>query len=157
MKDISIYFKPIQSSLYENTGELFSSIQIYDESGFPEIDRKGVAIIYTPEFRNSEITSEIQNDSFRSHFYKLSNGDSWNFAIYDLGTITPGDNQSDTVFALSQVVSELVKNDIIPIPAIALPPINPVKNMINNQLIGIVIRKAYKILLTENVLLSELL
>ena len=115
MKDISIYFKPVPNSLYEKTGELFSSIQVHDESGFPEIDKKGIAIIYSPEYRNSEIDSDAQNDSFRSHFYKMSNGDAWNFAIYDLGTINPGENHTDTVFALSQVVSELLKNDILPI------------------------------------------
>ena len=115
MKDISIYFKPVPKNLFEKTGELFSSIQIHDESGFPEIDKKGVAIIYTPEYRNSEIDSDIQNDSFRSHLYRMSNGDAWNFEIYDLGTISPGEKESDTGFALSQVISELLKKDVLPI------------------------------------------
>lgn len=114
MKDISIYFKPVSNSLFENKGELFHSIQIHNESGFPEVKDKGVAILYTPEYRNSAAAVEGQNEAFREQLYSMSIGDAWNFTIYDLGTIVPGETQSDTIFALSQVVSELVKNDILP-------------------------------------------
>ena len=39
----------------------------------------------------------------------------WKLPIYDLGTIEPGASIQDTYFALANVVSELVKNQIIPI------------------------------------------
>ena len=113
MKDISIYFKPIDNSIYDSTGELFSFIKLHDESGFPELDEKGVALIYVPEYRNSTIESGV-NQEFRRQFYQMSYGDAWGFSIYDLGTIEPGEKIEDTYFALSQVVSELLKKEIVP-------------------------------------------
>lgn len=114
MKDISIYFAPVNVSVDKEDIQLSKSIYIHDESGFPELGDKGVAIIYVPENRNGEVFSE-ENEQFREKFYQLYRGDSWNFKIYDLGTIRPGNSVEDTYFALGQVVTELVKKDIIPI------------------------------------------
>ena len=113
MKDISIYFKPVAKELFETVGELFSSIQMHDESGFPELQKKGVALIYVPEYRNSNI-EDGKNEVFRKQFYQMALGDNWNMPIYDLGTIQPGKKMEDTYFALEQVVSELLKKEIIP-------------------------------------------
>jgi len=113
MKDISIYFKPVSEEFSESLGELHSSLLINDTAGFPEIDKKGIALIYVPEYRNSTIEVGT-NEEFRKQFYQLSKGDNWDFSIYDLGTIVPGEKTEDTYFALSQVVSELLKKEILP-------------------------------------------
>ena len=87
---------------------------IHDQSGFPEINKKGIAIIYVPEYRGGD-NNEDTNEVFREELYKLFKGDNWSDVIYDLGTISPGENIKDTYFALTQVVSELIKEDIIPV------------------------------------------
>jgi len=115
MKDISIYFKPVNIQSEIKVDSLGDSLFIHDENGFPKIDKKGVAIIYVPEYRNSDIIFEQGNESFRSQFYSFNKGDNWAFSIYDLGTIAPGEKVEDTYFALSQVISELVKNDVVPL------------------------------------------
>jgi formiminoglutamase len=114
MKDISIYFQPIVST-EASPQALGASVFIHDDKGFPEISSKGVAIFYVPEFRNSTIKEgQGSTDFFRSEFYKLFPGDNWDFSIYDLGTILPGETFNDTYFAVSQVIAELVKNDVVP-------------------------------------------
>lgn len=115
MKDLSIYFTPVTTLEFaEDT--LGSIINKYDDHGFPQLDRKGIALIYVPEFRNGypELHTK-QDDSFRYSFYQTYIGSSWNLAIYDLGTLLPGGSVDDTYFALNQVVSELVKKEIVPV------------------------------------------
>ncbi|MCH2230970.1 MAG: formimidoylglutamase [Crocinitomicaceae bacterium] len=115
MKDISIYFKPLESiSIVENS--IGASVFVNDENGFPEIKSKGVAIIHVPEYRNSTIESSDLDFGkvFREELYKLFPGDNWGFNLYDLGTIVPGESVTDTYFALSQVVAELVKMEVVP-------------------------------------------
>jgi hypothetical protein len=114
MKDISIYFKPI-SEISNSTGDLASDSHIHNDGGFPELNDPGIAIIYVPENRKSESGLSGSDESFREEFYNFNRGDKWNFSIYDLGTIAPGESVEDTYFALSQVVSELVKANITPI------------------------------------------
>ncbi|MGB0915830.1 MAG: formimidoylglutamase [Crocinitomicaceae bacterium] len=115
MKDISIYFKPLES-FTPKSDSIGSSIFVNDENGFPEIEKKGVAIIHVPEYRNSATPSrETGFDyDFRDELYGLFPGDNWSFRLYDLGTIVPGENVTDTYFALSQVISELVKKQVVP-------------------------------------------
>lgn len=115
MKDISIYFKPVSIKDEIKPESLGESIFMHDENGFPEIDSKGVAIIYVPEFRNSDLSIEKENESFRDQLYQFNKGDNWMFSIYDLGTIAPGEKVEDTYFALSQAISELVKKGVVPV------------------------------------------
>ncbi len=112
MKDISIYFKPVNIEGFIPEQDLFDYTNIHLEDNFPEVNEKGVAIIYVPAYRNKN--SSDYWDVFRKSFYQLSKGDHWGFSLYDLGTIEPGKTVEDTYFALSQVVSELVKKDVIP-------------------------------------------
>ncbi|MDB4075823.1 arginase family protein [Crocinitomicaceae bacterium] len=114
MKDISIYFKPI-SDISDAIGDLIIDSHIHNENGFPELKGPGIAIVYVPENRRSESGLSGSNESFREEFYTFSRGDKWNFSIYDLGTIAPGESVEDTCFALSQVVSELVKANVTPV------------------------------------------
>ncbi len=115
MKDISIYFSQVPE--FESIdNELSSFIEANDSSGFPEIDKAGIAIIHVPEYRNSEMQiSDKAKDSFRKQLYRLHRGDAWDFKIYDLGTIQAGEKIEDTYFALSQSISELIKKDVIPV------------------------------------------
>ena len=94
---------------------MFSEILIHDENGFPDLANEGIAIIHVPEYRNyyqGELPGKID---FRNNLYGLFKGEGWNGRVYDLGDIRPGETVKDTYFALSQVVSELIKSRIIPI------------------------------------------
>ncbi len=114
MKDISIYFQPVDFNEIV-PGTIGADVLIHDDKGFPELSTNGVAIFYVPEFRNSNIPENHQyRDIFRYQFYNLFPGDNWDFSIYDLGIIIPGETVNDTYFALSQVISELIKNNIVP-------------------------------------------
>jgi len=115
MKDISIYFKPINTSTEDVSGDLFQDSLVHNENGFPEIEKPGVAIVYVPENRKSVEGVSGVNEDFRGEFYNFNRGDKWDFTLYDLGTIVPGETVDDTCFALSQVVSELIKADVIPV------------------------------------------
>ena len=90
MKDISIYFQPVDRihSIDESLG---NKIQYHTADNFPSLDRKGVAIFYCPEFRNSDVNVEKHStDLFRNELSTLFAGPSWGFEIYDLGNLLPG-------------------------------------------------------------------
>jgi len=116
MKDISIYFSPVDVTGEWHEDQIGSKI-VTNHSSFPEIQKNSCALIYVPEFRgfkNSDIKQDVQS-KFREAFYELQIGTNWNSNLYDLGDILPGQDLKDTYFALSQVVSELVKINVMPI------------------------------------------
>jgi len=121
MKDLSIYFSPISSEnegvlnlASAKVGTLGASMEVYSSKGFPDLEKNGIAIFYVPEFRNSSF-EDVQPEKFRHHLYQLFQGNELKLKCYDLGDIQRGERIEDTYFAVSQVVEELVKNQIIPI------------------------------------------
>lgn len=117
MKDISIYFKPGTHDYLQQPETIGEKIQVHTENYFPEIDKKSIAIIHCPEYRNSgrENSETEEHNAMMDCFCALNSGDTWNFPIYDLGIIKPGNTISDTYFALAQVITELVKHKVLPI------------------------------------------
>lgn len=115
MKDISIYFTPVSDELIIHEDKLGDTMRIHLEGNFPEIDEEGIAVIYVPEYRNSAEVFTKGNDDFRQALYNFNRGDGWNLTVYDLGDVRPGNSIEDTWFALGQIVSELVKKDVIPV------------------------------------------
>lgn len=115
MKDISIYFQSLNSDIESTENSLGQTIERNDDSGFPEVKSNSIAIFDIPEYRNSTIAYTATKNSFRKAFYDLHQGENWTRPIYDLGTVMPGGKIEDTYFALSQIVTELVKKDIIPV------------------------------------------
>lgn len=118
MQDLSIYFSPIVLDEVLSHDAVNSSIaaaiDCHTENGFPELKKGGIALMYVPEFRNSDYSS-VAKEKFRTHFYNLFVGQEWATEIYDLGNILPGEQVKDTYFAVAQIVSELVKKQIIPV------------------------------------------
>ncbi|MCE2711250.1 MAG: formimidoylglutamase [Cryomorphaceae bacterium] len=117
MKDLSIYFAPIERSTERNTLKIGGVVRQHTESGFPDIEKGAIAIIYVPEFRGSKelSASSIPEEKFRDFFYGLHLGPDWKFPLYDLGNILPGSELKDTQFALAQVITELIKNKVLPV------------------------------------------
>lgn len=115
MKDLSIYFREVEIEGTYPEGTIGAYAERNDASGFPQIERHGVAIIGIPEYRNSPVSYESVKDTFRAELYNLYIGDNWTRRMYDLGTISPGEKIEDSYFALAQVVSELIRQDVLPI------------------------------------------
>lgn len=116
MKDISIYFTQVSDDKKYSEEKIGFQIDSFKNDSFPELDKEGFAIIYIPEFRgDSQKINEYETQYFRDYLYDLNVGMDWKMSMYDLGDILPGKDLKDTYFALSQVVSELIKKKIIPI------------------------------------------
>lgn len=113
MLDLSIYFQPVASGLVWTEAQLGAQI-ISNQEAFPELKGPGCALITVPEYRGSEARTN-NLPAFRSTFYQLHPEANWNLPVYDLGSIEPGQTIADTYYALANVVSELVKHNIVPI------------------------------------------
>lgn len=113
MIDLSIYFQPVVAEIPTSEHQLGSQIISY-RTDFPELSGPGCAIISVPEFRGAS-KDQISTPAFRTTLYQLHPESNWTKPIYDLGTIAPGATIIDTYYALANVVSELVKSNIIPI------------------------------------------
>ncbi len=122
MAEISLFFKPVsgydQSEYahltYKRLGEAFS---IYtDEKDFPSLEGIDIALIGVEESRNSVGNEGCHKaaDAIRPYLYKLFPGN-YNVRIADLGNIRKGNTPEDTYFALTQVVQQLLKAQIVPL------------------------------------------
>ena len=114
MKDISIYFKSVENNELWKETQLGAYVQWNGEE-FPELQRKSCALFCVNENRGAGSEVLVNYTAFRDRFYSLHVGRDWNIPIYDLGEILPGNELKDTYFALSNVVTELVKKDVLPI------------------------------------------
>jgi formiminoglutamase len=116
MKDISIYFSPVDIPGKWHDDQIGAKI-VANNTAFPEIQRNSCALIYVPEYRGLDNKQKppVNQSNFRGIFYDLQIGANWNSILYDLGDIFPGQDLKDTYFAISQVVSELIKVNVIPI------------------------------------------
>ncbi|MDG3584091.1 MULTISPECIES: formimidoylglutamase [Galbibacter] len=93
------------------------TISIHTEKeGFPGLENIQIAIIGINESRSEHIENKEEVDlaSVRLEFYKLFAGN-WHGKIADLGDIQPGNTLTDTYYAVSSIVADLLKKNIIPI------------------------------------------
>jgi arginase family enzyme len=113
---ISQYFKPINPILVsESIGTLGQVIQ-KNVISFPDIEHARIAIVGVEEGRFSlknEGTVKASNE-IRKELYKLVIHDNFPPTV-DLGDIKQGDEFTDTETALTEVVSNLLKDGILPI------------------------------------------
>jgi formiminoglutamase len=96
---------------------LGNKITIYsDSSSPPELNNVDIAIIGVGEYRNSNnsLGENFSLSEVRKTFYNLFPGN-WSLNIADLGDLKLGDSVSDTYLAFQTIVSELLKNNIIPV------------------------------------------
>ena len=98
-------------------GSIGDSIGIYTrKNGFPDLTNLDIAIIGVDEDRNTDENFGSGKDIYhiRNHFYKLFLG-SWDVSVADLGNIKKGALPSDTHFAITEVIENLLKMNIIPV------------------------------------------
>ncbi len=96
---------------------LGTKIAIHTKNNLPKITKDTkIALISVSESRDA-INNKFTGDDFtqiRKEFYKLFLGN-WHTEIVDLGTIKQGNNVNDTHFAVKEVTTYLLQNNIIPI------------------------------------------
>ncbi len=114
MQDISIYFQQIEKEKTFLEGTIGNVVECYENDKFPEVQNGSVVVFHIQEFRNSNF-SHVAPEKFRNSFYDLYIGVGWATPIFDLGNILEGNTISDTYFAVSNVMAELMKINCIPI------------------------------------------
>jgi len=117
MKDISIYFHPTIQRNQNNDSTRLENVILSYNTHFPELNKGDIALIFIPEFRNlnSAAFNAQGTEHIRNELASLFPKRYWSKNIIDLGDILPGNTTSDSLHALSTVVEELLKNEIIPI------------------------------------------
>jgi len=117
--DISTYLEPInldKLSIKNDTGRyrIADVITKYtEENGFPDLDKIDVAIIGVGDDR-ATLNKGCDNapNEVRGWFYGLFSH--WNnLQVADIGNIVRGHQIDDTYFALKEVVSELLKSNVV--------------------------------------------
>lgn len=96
---------------------LGNTIRVYsEEEGFPDLENVQIAIFGVQEDRNSEGNYGCgKNLHFiRTKLYQLFPGN-WQTEIADLGNVLKGNSVTDTYYAVSEIISDLLKKKIIPI------------------------------------------
>lgn len=95
--------------------QLGSKVVLHTSEAFPEVSEVTIGIIGVLENRgNKNGNPEIDLFAIRKELYSLYPGN-WDASIADFGDILAGNTIEDTYFALKKVVSNLIKNKVIPI------------------------------------------
>ncbi len=117
----SNYFYPVSSEILElkkNSipGTIGESISIFSEGNFPDFQKAEVAIFGVNENRGllNEGGVSMNMDAIRKSLYNLYLGN-WNIRILDLGDFKSGDELTDTYFAITDLISNLISDGVIPI------------------------------------------
>jgi len=120
--DISEFFEPIETldREYSKKGHKKRMgdeiIAHTEDAGFPSLENIDIAIIGAKEDRRAINNSGCSEGPalIRKNFYKLFEGP-YDTRVADLGNIKSGHSIDDTYFALSNVCSELLQKNIIPL------------------------------------------
>lgn len=114
------FLKPLDIEVFQSINgftsqQLGSKIVFHTKDQFPDLDKVKIAIIGVLDNRgnNSAITA-VDLSSIRKQLYNMFPGN-WDTSIADLGDILAGNAIADTYFALSKVVSSLIKKKVIPV------------------------------------------
>jgi len=116
--DIQIYLQPVPADVIDSyqSSQLGACIDIHTEKNFPDLTNTKLAIVGVCEGRKSvgnENSAHAPN-KIREYLFKLFKNSN-HLKIADLGNVEQGFEVKDTYYALSKIVTELVKKNIIPI------------------------------------------
>ncbi|MFM1874271.1 MAG: hypothetical protein RL266_8 [Bacteroidota bacterium] len=111
VSDINMFFEPVPASLYEGAevGTIAYRIEAFQGQSFPEIVAGSVVLFSVDEWRGSRnqgsaaaaVAVRKELGRLKDHLGVLR--------IIDLGTIKAGESLSDTYYAVSTSVSEIIK------------------------------------------------
>ncbi|QXP65694.1 formimidoylglutamase [Polaribacter sp. AHE13PA] len=116
------FLTPVKESIVKSLEEqsnlcLGKTFRIHTlEKGLPDLENVQIAILGVQEDRNSENNFGCgENLHFiRKKLYNLFPGN-WNTQIADLGNVLKGNSVTDTYYAVSEIITELLKKNIIPV------------------------------------------
>jgi arginase family enzyme len=121
--DISPFFEPLDPEEFPYSGEpsghirLGNIIDLHTEaSGLPDYTASNIALIGVTDDRKS-VGNEgcgLAPNEIRKYLFQLNVGP-YPVKIVDLGNIRQGFSVTDTYFALSSAVAEMVENNVLPI------------------------------------------
>lgn len=120
--EISMFLEPVSEKCFTETmrpgkNTFGETISIYrKEDDFPDLENVQLALLGIKEERGAVDNHGCCDgiDYIRKAFYQLFNH--WDdLKIVDLGDIKTGNEISDTYYAVNQVLTELMKNHIVPI------------------------------------------
>jgi formiminoglutamase len=101
-----------ESILHVQPDSIGNKIQFYWET---KLEENSIVIIGCPDLRGTDHVKEFSNlRLIREEFYRLI-WNEWNFKLYDLGDIIPGNEWEDTDFALRKVLEKLLEMKVQPI------------------------------------------
>lgn len=118
---LSLYFEPLIPSDILNQplsqgsfGEKFISYQI--GSSFPDLEKIDVAVLGVLDDRRAANNSGCAHaaDEVRKYLYRLFPGN-YQVRVADFGNIKSGFTVEDTYYAVSSVVKELIRKNIVPV------------------------------------------
>lgn len=114
------FFSPLENSdvttiLSNHATSLGNSVKFHTENNFPDVTNIKIAIFGVIESRGGQQCDSKEGLHYiRKELYKLFSG-KWTFSIADLGNIEQGNTIQDTYFAVSKIVSFLVRQGVIPL------------------------------------------
>ena len=120
--EISMFLEPVSVKCFAETtrpgkNTLGETIDIYrNEDNFPDLENVQLALLGIKEERGAVDNRGCGDgiDYIRKSLYQLFNH--WeDLKIVDLGDVRTGNEISDTYYAVNQVLTELMKNHIVPI------------------------------------------
>ena len=120
--EISMFLEPVSEKCFAETtrpgkNTLGETINIYrNEDNFPDLENVQLALLGIKEERGAVDNRGCGDgiDYIRKSLYQLFNH--WeDLKIVDLGDVRTGNEISDTYYAVNQVLTELMKNHIVPI------------------------------------------
>lgn len=119
MKELEMYFHPVVTGENNpiNGRRLGSVITVHtQELGFPDLAGTDIALFGVEEDRQSIGNEGCRKaaDAIRPYLYQLFPGN-YQARIVDLGNIIMGKEPSDTQFAVTTVVRNLLKSGVVPL------------------------------------------
>lgn len=114
------FLKPVSNEIIEFVNELPSHsigkrTVFHSQTFFPELKDFSFALITVNDTRgDNQEKKNLDFSHIRRDFYSLFPGN-WTSKMVDLGQIEAGNSIEDTYFLLKSVVSNLIKNNIIPL------------------------------------------
>jgi len=117
----SNYFHPVSSEILKLknnsiSGTIGESISVFSEGNFPDFQKAEVAIFGINENRGvlCEDSVSMNMDKVRKSLYSLYMGN-WKIRIIDLGDFKIGKEITDTYFAITDLISNLMSDGVVPI------------------------------------------
>ncbi len=119
---IGDFLAPVPDSVLQHFEEshpqqVYSGLSIHREiEGLPDLKSVRIALVGVMEDRGALANKGCDSgaDVIRQYLYPLYRG-RWDAPIADLGNIYRGETVDDTLFAVKEVVSELLRMNIVPI------------------------------------------